>query len=101
VRAHRARDRHFDARAALREIDPARLEDAAAVLHGHQRPPLARLGKLDQRLVAYGVLGLVGVEAEHARAGPGLLLRAPGPGRPVDVERLAGAVAAFGVAGAH
>ena len=88
-------------RARLYGLDPAVLEDGAAVLEREQRAALRGLRQLHHRRLADLVFLLVGSEREHVGRGAGLVARRAGPGRPVDVEHAAGAMPAVEIAGAH
>ena len=97
VRRHLRRDRQREARVLRTWLDPAALEDAAAVLHRQQRATLRRLRQLDRRGVTHLVFGLVRRDGQHARGDTRLLALLARPRRPVDVERAPGAVATLDV----
>ena len=80
-------------------LDPLGAQDPRARLEAHEAAPLARGGDPEGHRLPGRVLRLVGREGEDARPAASLLLPAPGPARPVDVDDLPGAVAARPVGG--
>ena len=89
----------FDGEAVLAGLgaDPHLLQDRRVVLQRDQRPALGSVGKEDDRLFAHQVALLVGAEIEPRGAAALFLAGAAGPARPVDVDDLAGGMAALRV----